>query len=63
MKPHAFHAEPTDSSLRSYPGVCGHVDTESKLLCVHPRRHPDHIEPADPFEVLDRRMRGAPLYA
>ena len=60
MKPHVFHAKPVDSSLRPYPGVCGHVDREAKLLCVHAREHPDHVE-ADAFEALDRRMRGAPL--
>jgi len=61
MQPHTFHAHPTDASLRSYPGVCGHVDVEAKLLCVQPQKHPDHIVP-DPFEALERRMAGAPLY-
>ncbi|MFI5259851.1 MAG: hypothetical protein ACHQ01_09635 [Candidatus Limnocylindrales bacterium] len=61
MKPHTFHQEPTDALLRSYPAVCGHVDTEAQLLCVQPQKHPDHIVP-DSFEVLERRMRGAPTY-
>ena len=60
MRPHVFRAKPIDSTLRGYAHVCGHVDVDAKVFCVQPRDHPDHVEP-DALEVLDRRMRGAPL--